>query len=359
MISPSSLIQQVIDGCSIGVFVLDEQSCLLEFNRVFADWCSGVFGCEPKRGICLLESVELEDRLYWFDVFQRAFAGESFLVTRSPDSNRCLEFSLKPLTEPRGLVCYVSDISAWRRREAEMQEAIKARDLLMSVVGHDLRTPIFQLNGLLYLLRYLPEGLDAVRLGAYLDDVEGNLSYLSDSVENLLRWANNQRDRLLPVRRPLCAQAVLKEAVTLLSPMAERKGVSFLIDSMEDLPLNADPDMMAFVMRNLMSNALKFSPACSVVEVRQQHRGASYLLSVVDHGLGLADEDLELLSKGINCQSKVGTDGEKGFGLGLRVCRDFVSAHGGCIEFSPTLGGGLTVNVTIPLGIPVNFPGQA
>lgn len=333
------------------MFVLDERFGLVDCNSLFEGWCPAVFGLRAEKGQGLLDGLEMQERQFWSEIFQRAIGGDTFELLRKVETDNGslqLEFMFQPLAELRGLVACVTDVTKWHRRQAELEEAIQSRDLMMSVVGHDLRTPIFQLNGLLYLLRNIPRGIEAERLNSYIDDIDGNLSYLGDAIENLLQWASSRRDRPLLQRQSVCARVVLDQVLALLKPMALSKGIDIQIESDNRLPLDVDPSMLAFVMRNLLGNAVKFSPSGTSIHVRQSLSEGRFEFQVIDHGVGMKPDDINKLISGVSTRSQIGTKGEKGFGLGLRLCQDFVSVHGGKINFSPTEGGGLVVAVDIP-----------
>lgn len=342
--------QQAIEGCSVGIFVIDEQLQLVDYNQSFANLCDRLFAVKPSRGLGLLDSVDKPARTFWQGLFDRGFAGESFLALGPKTGDCSVELEIKPLSgSTQGLICYVQDTSRWRRREAELQEQIHCRDVLMAAVGHDLRTPVFQLNGLVYLMRNLPSGLEPEKLQNHLIEVEGNLNYLTEAIENLLRWSSNHRNGSGLERRPVSADELWRQTCRLLRPIADEKEIQ-LEEVQPGVPLiDVDADMLAFVFRNLLSNALKFSGAGSSVELNHALTDGCYQFAVVDHGIGMSASELENLTCGTPGRSRLGTKGEKGFGLGLRLCMDFVSAHSGELEFKQTPGGGLTVWVSIPV----------
>lgn len=364
--SSKAYLQQIIDSCPQCLHIVDERFRLVDFNAAFARFCGDYLQHPPGNGDCLLDLLDEGKRRELQGLYDRALAGEavdaeSWFQANRRESQLTLHFRRISLADGKpGILVRFRDVAEAHKGDNEgsrsqerLQEAIRVRDLLMSVVGHDLRTPIFQMSGLLYLLRNLPSSMEAERLSAYLDDVELNLENIKEAIDNLLSWSHNRRDGLQVDPADIAADDILEANLSLLRTMGRDKGVAVEVEELGSMRMLADADMLAFVQRNLINNAIKFSPPQTRVRVRHGVEEEAYRLEVEDEGIGMDEDGLRRLQEGRSYGSRTGTSGEKGIGLGLRLCRDFIDGHGGEIRFqrSPRESGGLRVQVWIPAGI--------
>lgn len=176
-----------------------------------------------------------------------------------------------------------------------------------------------------------------------------NLSRLIHNLlEDLLDWAKSQFDTVTfnPVLIDNLPKLISKCLKTIL-PMATKKQIEIIIDLDQGLNLQADSAMLETIIRNLMSNAVKFTPTAGMVTLSASANAGGTKFSIKDTGLGMAREKIALLF-GPSTFTTFGTQGEKGTGLGLGLCHDFVSRHNGQIWAESEIGKGSIFFFTIP-----------
>lgn len=230
----------------------------------------------------------------------------------------------------------------------ELKALNNHREQLLSVIGHDLRNPVAASLKLCELALMDPEEATKEELLEYLSKMKAGLSNANELLEDLLHWAQSRSNSLNfnPVFIKDVQQLILT-GLERLTPMANAKGL-ILYDRIEpQLKIHADKDMLDTIIRNLVSNAIKFTSEGSVT-VSAYVRSGDTLFSVSDTGSGISEETIhQLFTKSFNVTT-YGTSGEKGTGLGLQLCRDFVEKHKGRIWVESSPGHGSTFYFTIP-----------
>ncbi len=233
------------------------------------------------------------------------------------------------------------------RKNAILQEANQAKEKLFSIIAHDFLGPIGNLKTSLDFLDQgilTPEDFKRYR-GALQEDV----GHVLGSMKNLLSWATEQLQQIKPQPQAISLRATADKAIQLLSGIARRKGIVVENRIAAEASAWADPNHVDTVYRNLLSNALKFTPAGGRIDLIASEGGeACWHLAVRDTGVGIGPERLQTLFLAEHCRSTPGTERESGLGLGLRICREFVEKNGGTIRAESTLGQGTTIHFTLP-----------
>ena len=234
------------------------------------------------------------------------------------------------------------------RQNAELRATIGNRDKMYSVIAHDLRSPMASIRMVLNLLvsAVSPEtvGPEVFEL---LDKANKESEDVHDLLDNLLKWTKSQTGRLSVVTQDLDLDDIIPGVVEIFEMIAMTKNIKLQYQSCGSLVVRADNDMLKTVVRNFMSNAVKFSPEGSTVEVIVKPEGDFARVSVCDHGVGIAADRIgSIFHKG---ETTYGTGGEEGSGLGLQLCADFARKNGGDVKVESTEGQGSTFSFTIPL----------
>lgn len=249
----------------------------------------------------------------------------------------------------------IRDISLRKLQENELTSLnteLKAlnnhREKLLSVVGHDLRNPVAASLKLAELALMDLETTSKEELVEYVSKVKEGLKNANELLEDLLRWAKNQFDSM--DFHPVLISDVQLQVHTCLArlrPMAEAKHLLLTETINEELEVYADKDMLDTVIRNLVSNAIKFT-ATGEVNVTAHQRKKDILFCISDTGNGISKEVIMQLFNKSSHYTSYGTSGEKGTGLGLELCRDFVEKHRGKIWVESREGCGSKFYFTIP-----------
>lgn len=220
------------------------------------------------------------------------------------------------------------------------------KDKLFSIVAHDLRGPLNSLKGLLDFLK--DERLSEGEICSMLNELRHNVNYSSELVSNLLFWAGSQLNGAVvnPVVLPL--QPLITEVLALYSQRAQEKNVLLIQASGPSLCGYADKDMIQVVIRNLISNAIKFCRSGDSVNIGVGLLGDGIEVCVVDTGIGIQEGVLEKIRSNESVTS-FGTAREKGTGLGMLLCKEFTEANKGRFRIESEWGKGCRCYFTIPL----------
>ena len=239
--------------------------------------------------------------------------------------------------------------NALKALNAELQESNEQKSKLLSIIGHDLRNPISGSLQLLDLTLMDYESSSATEVHTYLSKMKQELSNANALLEDLLTWAKAQFNvfNFNPVYTDDLGSMV-RNCVEKILPMAINKGVGLFLNIEQGLGITADVGMLETIVRNLVSNAIKFSVKGDEIILSAFKVDGLIQFSVKDQGLGIAADKLEqLFNKNVN-YTTYGTSGEKGTGLGLSICYDFVAKHGGELWVESTVGEGSTFHFSVP-----------
>ena len=231
----------------------------------------------------------------------------------------------------------------------QLKRTIQNRDKMYSVIAHDLRSPMASIRMVLNLLVNVVSR-DAVgdEIFGLLDKANRESEETHDLLDNLLKWTKSQTGRLNVVTQDLDLNDIVPGVVDIFRMIAEMKGITLkYLSDQEHLIVRADNDMLKTIIRNFLSNAVKFTPEGKTIEVFCCDEGDFARVSVRDHGVGIAPERVETIFN--NGETTYGTGGEEGSGLGLQLCQDFARKNGGDVRVESTLGEGSTFSFTVPL----------
>lgn len=236
---------------------------------------------------------------------------------------------------------------AIEKQKIELEKLNIEKNKLFSIVSHDLRHPLNSIQGYLELL--IDEELtteDRTDLKNQLLSITKNTS---EMLSNILFWAKSQMEEgSYAVMEPLSLKDVLLNSLNVEQNIALKKGVNLSIEVNEDCIILADRNMFQIVIRNLVSNAIKFTPTEGRVEVSAQKKEGNCCITVKDNGLGIDLAQQETLFK-LKASSTYGTNNEKGIGLGLLLCKEFVDLQGGEISFESSKNSGAVFFVSFKL----------
>jgi signal transduction histidine kinase len=234
-----------------------------------------------------------------------------------------------------------------REYQRELAELNHTKNKLLSIIGHDLKGPLNSLKGVLQLLNN--KHISQEEFYMLSGNLQQSTENLHSSLNNLLQWALSQMKGIQPKPARVNLSKLVQELEGLFAETARHKQIRLLNTLPPELEVFCDPDQVQLVVRNLLSNALKFSAEGLRIQVYAEAINEQYLeISVADEGTGIPPEVLKNLFTPDISNSRKGTKGESGTGLGLLLCKEMVEKNGGSLRVSSTPGKGSTFTFSLP-----------
>lgn len=235
------------------------------------------------------------------------------------------------------------------KQKSELEELGHVKDGILSVVSHDMRSPV---NTLISFIDILEDAeIPADKLRVYAATLKNQLQHTSVLMENLLNWASSQMKGFTPSITPVAVNALVNETMAVLQKQADEKNIRFSNLTGEGVVASADRNMLALVIRNTISNAIKFTPAGGAIEISALQKNGQVSVMIRDNGTGMPLEKVNAFNDPVYLQSldtQRGTDGESGTGLGLLLCKTFVALMQGNIRVESKEGEGSVFVVVLP-----------
>lgn len=233
--------------------------------------------------------------------------------------------------------------------ERQLREANNAKDKIFSIIGHDLRNPIGTFRNMLEAILDDEELMRSDMLPKMLQSLHQTANKTYDLLENLLYWGKNQRGKLSYQPEPFALNEVIDECNTLLTNDAKSKSIEIEFSLTENVRVFADKNMIKTVIRNLFTNAIKFTNSCGKISIAASKKQRMAFVSVKDNGVGIHPDNLDKLFTKKYHFTTYGTNREKGSGLGLMLCKEFVERNGGEINVVTEVNKGSEFIFSIPL----------
>lgn len=257
-----------------------------------------------------------------------------FLIVRN---NRAVKKANKQLAEQKASI---------EKQHAELAQLNAVKNKLFAIISHDFRSPLASLQ---MVLKMLDEGdLNEEEKQSLLNTLHTQTYYTADLTENLLNWAKSQMGGGKPTITPVPLRNSSDKAVRLLHLHAGNKKIEIRNSIPHNVKVLAAADMLDIVFRNLISNAVKFTPEGGTVTVSSSVNDRRVVVTVADTGIGMGPEMLQKLFT-TELKSQKGTNEEKGSGLGLLLCKEYLEQMGGTLRAESESGKGSTFTFELPL----------
>ncbi len=342
---------------------IDKNYRYMYFNRAHSDAMKYAYSMEIEVGMNILDCITNEkDRHAAKENYSRALSGESHSNIRvyGDQHEEFFESFFNPIYNDEheiiGATAMARNISDRIRKEEqlkktenELREANITKDKFFSLIAHDLRSPIGSISS---LTRLLYEGFDKFEpvkqkeLLSWLCDTTDNTYSL---LEDLLLWSQSQNDQIVIKPEHFNISKTVDDIIKIFGQLIVNKSLKIIPNYNPSINLNADKQMISTIIRNLLANAIKFSykGGTILVDILPDEKG--YVkISITDFGVGIPDDKIErIFNIGVNI-STTGTNNEKGTGLGLIMCKEFVDKHNGSIIIESKIHEGTKVTVTLP-----------
>lgn len=256
-----------------------------------------------------------------------------------------------------GILVFANDVTTRRLAEEsvkkymqELETANATKDKFFSIIAHDLKSPF---NAILGFSKLLFDDFNDFTDEEKLTIIE-NIKLSSEStyklLQNLLEWAKMQTNQLIIRNEDIDVCILINDTIDLLKSQAEQKNIKIFSSVRFDTLIYADENIIKTVLRNLISNAIKFSYPGNKVKIFSEETNGAIKISVQDFGIGLTEEEKENIFKFDSKYKKTGTQNERGTGIGLMLCKEFIEINSGSLVFESTTDYGSTFSIIVPKG---------
>lgn len=244
---------------------------------------------------------------------------------------------------------YRNELVHFKQNEARLNDLVIAKDKFFSIIAHDLKNPFNSIIGFSNLLSERIQVKDYKEAEEYAKFIQTSSWRAMDLLNNLLEWARLQTGRMEFNPTSFNISSIITEVMELLNDSAIQKSLSIRTEICENSIIYADKHMINTIIRNLVSNAIKFTNPGGKILISVQQTDAESLVSVADNGIGIKSEDINKLFRIEESLSTKGTMGEEGTGLGLFLCNDFAKRNNGEIKVESIVGSGSTFILKLPV----------
>jgi PAS domain S-box-containing protein len=345
----------ILNNIGDPVFVKDDQSRLLMVNDAFCE----IFNLQREQiiGKTLSEDVSPEERDIFLKIDKQVLENgieninEETLTVRggetriiSTKKTRFLDADNK-----KYLVGVIHDITERKKTENSLKELIATKDKLFSIIAHDLRSPF---NSIIGFSELLIDNSDDI----LLEDSEQYIKIINSAakntlvlLDNLLNWAKSQTGQLSFKPEKILFSKVVQEIITLSKSIAKSKNITLECSCSDNLEIFADVNMLNTVVRNLISNAIKFTNIGGHIKVSAALKQDHVEITISDNGIGINKEKCSELFSITSNTTTLGTADENGSGLGLVLCKEFIQKNNGDIWVESEENKGSNFIFTLPI----------
>lgn len=274
-------------------------------------------------------------------------------------ANQWIEVTVDPFFDSEnnlaGMVHIIRDINdkkladeAVRVSEKHLRELNATKDKFFSIIAHDLNSPFNSILGFSEILIDELQEKNYEAVEEYAGIIRNSSLNATELLKDLIEWASSQAGKIRYKPAIFEISVLLNEITALMNEAAQMKSISLFSECETSKTVYADRNMIASVLRNLISNAIKFTYPGGIVRITAEQKAGEWSVSVQDNGIGMKKENIEKLFRIDQNYSTFGTQNEKGTGLGLILCKEFVEKHGGTIRVESQPYNGTTFCFTIP-----------
>lgn len=240
-------------------------------------------------------------------------------------------------------------LDALKKSESQLKEANATKDKFFSILAHDLINPFNIILGYSDLLVSDYDSIEDDKKREYIRTIHSATNSTFSLLENLLSWARVQQNRIVINKEELYLSELIDENINLYSPNAQNKNILISNEVSDKQFINVDKLTFSTVLANLISNAIKFSPENGKINITAHSTNKTIDVKIQDNGVGMSEEVIAKLFKVDQFHSTAGTLKEKGTGLGLILCKEFMEKNGGQIKVESEVGKGSIFTISLPI----------
>ncbi|MCT4640495.1 MAG: tetratricopeptide repeat protein [Bacteroidales bacterium] len=246
----------------------------------------------------------------------------------------------------------LENTEAYSKIEEQTSELLKlnnTKDLMFSIIGHDLRSPVGNMETMLELIEENLSSYDYNNANYLLSITKGAARSAYNLLENLLYWAKAQKGEISYEPKLFNLSRKINEVVSLFDTTSQNKHIKISANIPSKIMVSADENLIYTVLRNLVSNAIKFTPEDGSIEILGEMSKENVIVSIKDSGVGISEENMKKIFDKHEHFTTYGTNNEKGTGLGLSICNTFINKHNGNLSVKSSPNKGSTFSFTLPL----------
>lgn len=344
----NGLLQNVNQAC-LDLFGINDKEAIVGFD-LFSD---------PNLSPLVIEQIRAGETAHYESKFDFNLVKSRKLYQTCREGTCYLEYSIIPLknenNEIKGYIAYISEITKRKNAELLLEDQAKelqklniTKDKFFSIIAHDLKSPFNAIMGFSELMLQNYNDLDDVTFIKGLKTIESAGNHAFKLVENLLLWSKNQTKGNNFTPEWLSLNKQITESLILAESAIQNKELEVSFKQKQIINIYTDRNMIDLVLRNLISNAIKFTHKKGKISVTISENDQEILTSITDTGIGISENKLATLFEINKPKNTLGTENEQGTGLGLILCKDFIENLGGKIWVESTLGIGSTFTFSLP-----------
>jgi len=267
------------------------------------------------------------------------FIGILFFVNKIRKKNNLLKSNQNEIESQRDNLQFLAN---------ELEKSNNIKDRFFTIIAHDLKSPFNSILGLSEILKNSIDDFDKDEIIQISKAINNSSSTAFDLLVNLLKWSQTQTNRIKHNPSKIEINEIIQSSIELLENIAISKSLNISFDPQENVLVYADINMLNSILRNLISNAIKFTDS-GRIKIQVNINSKYCEISVQDSGVGIPEDNLKKLFLLDEDISTKGTQGESGTGLGLILCKEFVEKNNGSIQVESTLNEGSKFSFTVPL----------
>lgn len=261
-------------------------------------------------------------------------------------NNQKIEAQNKDLKEKNESIKYL--FSTLQKSRKEISIANNAKNKFFSILAHDLRNPFHNVLGQSFLLSYTYDKLSVSERKQYADEIYNSCDQVNRLLENLLEWTRTQTKGIKFQPQKTRIDELITNVLTVLGKNAKDKNINIQNNVTAPIEVVADKEMLETIVRNLVNNSIKFTPKGGNITITAEHQTNKVKLTVSDTGVGISEKNIKRLFKIDENIKTSGTNNEKGTGLGLVICKEFINFHEGSIWVDSEIDKGSSFHFEIP-----------
>lgn len=346
--------EKVLELMQDAFIVLDHQNRIIDYNSAFKKYTSAV-----KPGALIGTNIQevLPNQQLLAKFLDEHNSGKIEMLVETDSGIFDLEVDVRFLNENKlnhnAIIIKFQDLTTLRlealkskQQADELQTLNQLKDRIFSIMAHDLRGPLLNLAEVLKMTSDDTISIEEFKLLS--PTLTKDITYTADLLENILHWSRSQLKGYAINKEFFDLKKLIASEINYHFKLATAKKIEIIEDLTGELTVFADLLMMQMVIRNLLTNAIKFCHADCRIIISASCLSAEYIfMSIQDNGVGIAPENIQRIFNGENVSSR-GTQNEKGTGIGLMVCWDFMARNEGSITIESEVGKGTTFNLQIP-----------